>query len=95
LSATRSRGLLQVRGAVEGATAAIKAYRLRLSIRNVIQLSAQSRVFGVAVDARDVGSQVTLDAVTATGGVVARAKQAVTGVTPGKQDVGTGPPISP
>jgi subtilisin family serine protease len=88
LSATSKGKRTKLQVAVAGATAAVKRYRIVLDARYSAQMRARRTQFTVTVGR--AGKRVRVDALNASGRVVAHATRRVTAPRKGKRDVGTG-----
>ncbi|HEY6886824.1 MAG TPA: S8 family serine peptidase [Solirubrobacter sp.] len=88
LSATRKGRTTKIRAAASGSTAAVSRYRVSLGSREVAQLEPRRSPFSVKL--RRSGSQARVDALDASGKVIASASRKVVKLRKGKRDVGTG-----
>ena len=88
LSATAKGHRTKLQAAIAGSTAAIRRYRVRLDARTVAQLQPRRPNFTVTLSRR--GTRVRVEALDASGRVLARAARRVATLRNGKRDVGTG-----
>jgi subtilisin family serine protease len=88
LSATRQGRTTKIRAAATGSTAAVSRYRVSLGSREVAQLEPRRSPF--AVKLRRSGTRAKVDALDASGNVIASASRKVVKLRKGKRDVGTG-----
>jgi hypothetical protein len=91
LGATARGARTDVQAATLGATAAIRRYVVSLDGKRVARLAARTSPFTVALRRR--GAHVRIDAVTASGRVVATAGRGVTALASGKRGASGGAPI--
>jgi subtilisin family serine protease len=87
LNATRKNRVTKVQVAVSGSTAAVARYRITLGSR-AAEVQARRTQFTVKI--RRAASRVRVDALDASGAVVASANRAVKALRAGKRQVGTG-----
>src|SRR4051794_25837448 len=87
LGATRKKGRTTIQVAVSGSTAAITRYRVRLDSR-AFQVQARRSQFIVKL--KREGARVRVEALDASGGVLASATGRVAKLRAGKRQVGTG-----
>ena len=81
-------GGTKIQAAVSGSTAAVTRYRISLGSRAVAALTPRRSPFTVKVRRR--GTRAKLEALDASGKVLASATRRVVTLRKGKRDVGTG-----
>jgi subtilisin family serine protease len=88
LAATRKGQVTKIQTAVSGATAAVTRYRVSLDKRAVAQLQPRRSPFTLKL--RRSGTSAKVDALDASGKVLASTTRRVAKLRKGKRDVGTG-----